>query len=101
MEMLTLLLSGMLHVYMPWCELVIADDETRRTSPGRLYGLIIVQKLRELSLDVVILPTPDWLELETQSNLNMSEALTISPLLAIKPGDTALIAYIPAPVASL
>ena len=53
------------------------------------------------SVGVMIVPTFDSLEFETQSNLSRFSALTISPLLAMDLEDTVssdLRAYIPAPV---
>ena len=73
----------------------------RRTTPGRPNGLLIFQNDMFASVGVMIVPTLDSLEFETQSNLSRFLALTISPLLAMELEDTVssdLRAYIPAPV---
>ena len=91
MEMLSLLLSGIMHVYMPR-----GGDPflIRRRSPGLWKGLFNVQGVFAIQgskispSGVVNFPTPSRVELETHSNLKLDMLLTISPLLAMAPDDT-------------
>ena len=104
----------MVQVYTPWseaergfgclCDVPLTDR--RRRTPGRPNGLVKVRVLvvfpgvSIVPSDILMLPTPAVLELETHSSLRSSLLLTISPLLAMGPEDTLLSdvkAYIPAP----
>ena len=91
MEMFLLLLSGIMHVYMPR-----GGDPflIRRRSPGLWKGLFNVQGFFAIEgskvppSGIMIFPTPFRVLLETQSNLKLDMLLTISPLLAMAPDDT-------------
>ena len=100
-------------MYIPWspsvrlCDVVLpSTTDRRRRTPGLIDGLVTFKVLVVMSgvsvspPDVVMLPTPAILELETHSTLSASCLLIITPLLAMGPDDiflSAVKAYIPAP----